>query len=583
MEARLPLVNDYVERWARETPDTPAMIQHEDGRSFTYRQFASRVDFFALRLLDLGLKPGDTVATLLVLVPEHLMLMYACFKIGVVVAPLDVRLKDEEVARDVARIGARAFFFLGNTPVRDFRSAGAKVREACPTVQHLVQFTPNPGPGELLAGAVSITGLMAKGRLLWLKARDLLTGGLKAARARLHARTPALIIFTTGTTGPPKPALLCHENIVVQNQILAQAMTLEGPLRILVNLPPSHVGCVTECFMTTMFLGGTAVLLRIFDVAASLAAIAKHKVRVIGQIPTQYRMMWAHPDYDRYDLGSLELAVYAGAAVDQEFLKRLARMAPRIATGLGMTENAGFATLTPPGIPLEEMAGQVGRAFPELAAVTVRAPMHPDGRAGEELPDGEIGEICYHPPIVFLGYYGDPEATARTVSREGLLYTGDLGWFKDLGTYRALYLAGRRKFMIKQKGYNVFPGEVEDHIARMPEVEMVEVIGMPHRLFDEGVLAYVKPRPGASLTAEAVGAHCRGMAAYKRPQHVVIWPADRPFPLTRSTKVDKLALQAEAADVVAALREAGGWDAAGAPAAAEADAAVPPGTGAHRP
>lgn len=562
MEERLPRVNDYIGHWARRTPEAPAMIQHEDGRSFAYRKFASLVDYFALKLLDLGLQPGDTLATQLVLVPEHLMLMYAGFKIGVIVAPLDVRLKDEEVVRDIAKIEAKAFFFLGQTPVRDFRTAGARVRDNCPTVKHLVQFTPDPQPGDVIEGAVSITALMDKKRLLWLKIKDLVSGGLKAAYARVHKRTPALIIYTTGTTGEPKPALLCHENIVVQNQILAQAMSLEGQVRILVNLPPSHVGCITECFMTTMFLGGTAVLLRIFDVAASLAAIEKHKVSVIGQIPTQYRMMWAHPDYAKYDLRSLELAVYAGSTVDVEFLKRLAGMAPRIATGLGMTENAGFATLTPPGIGVEEMVGQVGRAFPELAPVTVRRPMNPDGTAGAELPDGEIGEICYHPPIVFLGYYGQPEATARTVSREGLLYTGDLGTFKDLGTYRALYLAGRRKFMIKQKGYNVFPGEVEDHIAGLPGVEMVEVIGMPHKIFDEGVFAYVKPRPGAALTAEAVRDHCRAMAAYKRPQHVEIWPSGQDFPLTRSTKVDKIALQRQAEAVIADLRAAGGWDAA---------------------
>ncbi len=563
MEERLPRVNDYIDHWARRSPGALAMIQHEDGRSFSYAKFASLVDFFALRLLDLGLQPGDILATQLVLVPEHLMLMYAGFKIGVIVAPLDVRLKDEEVVRDIAKIGAKAFFFLGQTPVRDFRTVGARVREACPTVKHLVQFTPDPQPGDLVAGAVSITALMDKKRLLWLKIRDLVGGGLKAAYARVHKRTPALIIFTTGTTGAPKPALLCHENIVVQNQILSRAMTLDGPLRILVNLPPSHVGCITECFMTTMFLGGTAVLLRIFDVAASLAAIEKHKIRALGQIPTQYRMMWAHPDYARYDLSSLELAVYAGSTVDVEFLKRLAQMAPRIATGLGMTENAGFATLTPPGIGFAEMAGQVGQAFPELAPVTVRRPMNPDGTAGEEVPDGEIGEICYHPPIVFLGYYGQPEATARTVSREGLLYTGDLGMFKDLGTYRALYLAGRRKFMIKQKGYNVFPGEVEDHIAGMAGVEMVEVIGMPHKIFDEGVFAYVRPQAGTALTAAEVREHCRAMAAYKRPQHVEIWPPGQDFPLTRSTKVDKLALQHQAAGVIADLRAAGGWDAAG--------------------
>ena len=177
-----------------------------------------------------------------------------------------------------------------------------------------------------------------------------------------------------------------------------------------------------------------------------------------------------------------------------------------------------------------------------------------------ELPIGEVGEICYHPPIVFAGYYHLPEETAKAVSREGILYTGDLGRFEDKGDYRALYLSGRRKFMIKQKGFNVFPDEVDDHIARMDGVASAEVVGIPHDLFDEGIFAFVQPTAGATVTAKAVMIHCRQIAAYKCPQHVAIWPADEPFPLTRSAKVDKLALKERAVEVVAALRRDGGWD-----------------------
>lgn len=234
-------------------------------------------------------------------------------------------------------------------------------------------------------------------------------------------------------------------------------------------------------------------------------------------------------------------------------------MSPR--TGLGMTENAGFATFSPPGIPPEEMAGQVGRAFPELAEVTVRKPMREDGTAGDELPDGELGEICYHPPIVFLGYYNQPEETARTVSREGILYTGDMGYYKDMGTYRALYMSGRRKFMIKQKGYNVFPDEVSAFIAEHPKVAMADVVGVPHRIFDEGIFAFVQPKPGMEVTEEEILQHCQGIASYKRPQHVELWPHDRPWPLTRLAKVDKIELQNIASAIIEKLRENGKWDA----------------------
>ena len=465
---RLPLVNDYVDKWAKLQPHAVAMVQHEDGRIITYKKFQTLIDFFALRLLDMDIRKGDRVATQLVLLPEHMALMYACFKIGAIFAPLDLRLGEDEMVRDINKIEPKAFFFLGNTPVRDFRKVGMAVQKGCPSVKHLVQFTADPKPGDIIKGAVGIADLMNKIRLIWLKLMDMVTGRLQKAYQKVDKRTPSLIIYTTGTTGEPKPAVLCHENILVQNRILERGIDYKGErteFSILVNLPPSHVGCITETFMTTLYMGGKAVLLRIFDTKATLEAIQKHKVKVIGQIPTMFRMLWNFPGYETYDLSSLEFVAYAGSAVDTTFLKKLALMAPKFGTGIGMTENAGFATFTPTKIPLEEMAGQVGQAFPDLAPVTVRKPMKADGSAGEELADEEIGEICYHPPIVFLGYYNQPKETKKAVSREGILYTGDLGYFKHMSGYKALYLSGRKKFLIKQKGYNVFPGEVKNILA----------------------------------------------------------------------------------------------------------------------
>jgi fatty-acyl-CoA synthase len=239
----------------------------------------------------------------------------------------------------------------------------------------------------------------------------------------------------------------------------------------------------------------------------------------------------------------------------------MAEMAPSFGTGIGMTESAGFVSFTPPDIPVEEMAGQVGQAFPDLAPITIRAPMNEDGTAGEELADEEIVEICYEGPIVFLGYYNQPEATAEMISKDGYLYSGDLGYFKDMGTYRALYLTGREKFVIKQKGYNVFPGEVEAYIAQLEGVDMVEVVGMEHLLFDEGIVAFVRVQEGAELNPEMVMAHCEGIASFKRPQYVVLWPHDEQFPLTRVAKVDKMALQKIAEPMIEQLRSEGQWDA----------------------
>lgn len=559
---KLPLLNSYIEKWAKEMPDKPALIQHEDDKTVTYKKFNSLVDFFALRLLDMGIKKGDRVATMLVLVPEHVLLMYACFKIGAIIAPLDVRLKEMEVVRDLNKIKPKAFFFLGKTPIIDFREMGKAVRDNCPYVEHLVQFTPNPGPGDLLDGATAITDMMAKGKLISLKLKNIFTRSLEKAYSKIDTKTPALIIYTTGTTGEPKPAVMCHENIIVQNEVLNRGVGLDGNNMImLVNLPPSHVGCVTEQLMTTLYLGGTAVILRIFDPKLTLEAIEKHKVGIFGQIPTQFRIEWALPEYNDYDLSSLEYAIYGGSAVDTVFLKQLAQMAPNFGTGIGMTETAGFYSFTPKGISVEEMAGQVGQAFEDLAPITIRKPVQEDGTAGEELADGEIGEICVSGPIVFQGYYNMPEETDRAIAQDGWLYTGDLGYFKDMNSYKALYLAGRQKFVIKQKGFQVFPDEVQDFIASHPKVDIVDVVGVKHQIFDEGIFVFIRPKKGEKLTEKEIIDHCQGIASYKRPQHVEIWPEDKEFPLTRVAKVDKKELKVMADSIIEDLRKQGKWDA----------------------
>jgi len=560
-EWKLPLINNYLDKWAKKTPKHTAIIQHEDNRYVTYKGLKTLSDFFALRLVDMGIKKGDIVATQLALFPEHIALMYACLKLGAIFSPLDLRLKKEEVKRDLDKIKPKMFFFLGKTPIIDFNEIGEHIRDNCDYIDYLVQVLADPTKETSIKGAITIQDMMSKPKLIWLKIKDVFTNNLDKIYKTIKTEDPAIIIFTTGTTGTPKPALMSHENVIVQNEILAQGTEMQKTDRALINLPPSHVGCLTEAMLSTFYLGGTAVFLKVFNVELSLKAIEKHKVTLLGQIPTQFRMMWADPNYDKYDLSSLRFAIYGGSAVDVEFLNKLASMAPQFGTGLGMTETAGFSTFTPSGITVEEMAGQVGRYFEHLGVVSIRKPMNDDRTAGDEQPEGEVGEICYSPPIVFMEYYNFPEATEKAISKEGILYSGDLGYFKNMGTYKALYLSGREKFIIKQKGYQVFPDEVQAFIAEHPKVDQVDVIGVKHKIFSEGIFAFVKPKKDVELNAEEIMEHCKNIASYKRPQHVELWPVDKDFPITRSTKVDKLELKKDADIIIEKLREAGKWDA----------------------
>lgn len=548
----LPNVADYPARWAARRGASPAIIEHDTGETVSWKAFDRAVDAFAAKLLSIGIGKGDIVATTLPLLKEHVYLMYACFRIGAVAAPLDLRLKAGEVRYCFERMRPKAYFFLGHTPVADFRPMVREVMEHADSVEQWVQFQKEE---ELVMdGAVGITRFARGIKRQYLK--SVLVGSVRRARRRVDRRDPCLIIFTTGSTGAPKPALLCHEGILVQNIGLAVGFEMDESDRMLVNLPPSHVGCTTEQLATTVFGGGVSVILHVFDPAKSLDAVESHGVTILGQIPALFNLEWRLPDYAEHDLSSLRFALYGGQAVSKEFLRRMKAMAPRIGTGLGLTETSGFCTYTNVDADVDELAEGIGFDMP-LCPISIREPMRADGAAGDEKAPGEVGEICFSGPQLFLGYLGDPEATARTISTDGICYTGDLGSYDGSG----LHFAGRSKLVIKCKGYQVFPDTVESHIATemVGKVASVAIVGAEHEVFGEGIIAFVEPAVDVELEASDVIAACRTISAYSRPSHVELVPPGE-FPLNRVAKTDYMLLRSRAAEVVARLRADGQWD-----------------------
>ena len=440
----LPLVSDYVTHHALANPRGVALIEHDTGARVTWVELERSVDAFAALLLRNGLRKGDVVATSLPFLKEHVFLMLACFRLGVIIAPLDLRLKAAEVSDAFAQVNPKAWFFLGKTATVDFRPMVEEVLAEHPDCTVRVQVQEDRDG--LVTGARHIKRFTRSVKVHDVLSR--LTGAVRRARNRQTRRDPCLIILTTGSTGSPKPALLCHENILVQNIGLTVGFGLTDEDRMLVNLPPSHVGGVTEQLLTGIYVGSTSVLLHIFDAEASLRAVEEHRVTTCGQIPALFQMEWRLSGYATHDLSSLRFAIYGGQAVDRPFLERLGAMAERMGTGLGLTETAGFCTYTPVDWGPDEVEGSLGFDSP-LCPISVRAPLRDDGTAGDVLPDGQVGEVCFSGPQVFLGYMNDPGATARALSSDGILYTGDLGSYDE----RGLHFAGRGKFVMKPKGY----------------------------------------------------------------------------------------------------------------------------------
>ncbi len=551
------LLHQVVAKWAREKPEALAFINADTKQEVTWDQFDKTTTALAMLLLQMGLQKGDFFATSLPYLTEHIYLEYACFKIGVVHVPLDLRLKGPEVIRSLSLIQAKGYAFLGQTPLADFRELGKAVMAHCPFVEHFIQFSP---PQETIEGAKNAFALAAEAQALAVEAAKDPAGSAALAAymkatAAVGADDGAQVIFTTGSTGYPKPALLSHRNITCQNMCLGAGFGMDENTRMLVNLPPSHVGGQAEQLMTTFFYGGTVVLLHIFDPAKSLQAIQDHKVTVLGQIPAMFNLEWRLPDYDQYDLSSLQMAICAGQQVPRQLVEKVATMAPQVPTGLGLTECAGFCTYTALDASVDDLVSGVGYDMP-VYPMSIRQPMREDGTGGDELPDGESGHICFRGPQTFLGYVNNPDATAQTVSKDGWLYTGDLGYKDDKG----LHFSGRAKWVIKPKGYLVYPAQVEDHICELRDkVATCGVVGMDHDVWIEAIVAFVEKKPEVELTAEELEEYAQGIAAYMRPTHYVILEPGQ-LPLNRVAKTDYVQLHERAKEEVAQLRAEGGWD-----------------------
>jgi acyl-CoA synthetase (AMP-forming)/AMP-acid ligase II len=550
------LLHQVLAKWSAERPHAPALIAADGSRTVAWVEFDRVTTALACALLRLGFRKGHFLVTHLPMSVDHVLLEYACFRIGVIVAPLDLRLSPAEVIRSVEILHPRGFVYLGHSEPFDLRELGRAVLARCPWIEHFISMgAADDLPGTRLFSSIAEPALRVARGTTPAQPEDL--ADLAAITASITGDDGALVIFTTGSTGSPKPALLSHRSITVQNMCLCGAFFGgDSGMRTLVNLPASHVGGQTEILMTTLFGGGAAVLLEVFDAVRTLRAVAQHRVEILGQIPAMFNLQWMLKDFAGHDLSSLKFAAYGGNAVSRPFVERLAAMAPLVGTGMGITEASGFCTYVQADAAEHELilAG-LGQDMP-IYPCSIRQPMRANGLAGDELALGQIGHICFRGPQTFSGYVNDLEATARTISSDGFLYTGDLG-FKDAA---GLHLTGRDKWVIKPMGYQVFPGDIEAHVCALTaKVANCVAVGVEHSVLSEAVVAVVERRPEVELTVQELDLHARSLASYMRPRHWIILDPGQ-MPLNRIAKPDYLRAQQMARDQIAALRAAGQWD-----------------------
>ncbi|GGR88352.1 3-[(3aS,4S,7aS)-7a-methyl-1,5-dioxo-octahydro-1H- inden-4-yl]propanoyl:CoA ligase [Streptomyces nojiriensis] len=482
-----------------------------DGRTrISYAQLGERVERAAAACVAAGTEPGDRVAVWAPNTLEWIVSALGAVSAGAVLVPLNTRFKGAEAAYVLERSRARLLFvtgtFLGTSYVASLRRAAAE----------------GPGTGPLpglphLEQVVVLADDAPDSFRTW---KDFLAGGdgvpAAAVRERAEAirpESPSDIIFTSGTTGSPKGAVITHAQSLRCYDVWSELAGLREGDRYLIVNPFFHTFGYKAGIIACLMRGATMVPQPVFNVDTVLANVAAERISVLPGPPTLHQSLLDHPQRDHHDLSALRLVVTGAAVVPLRLVERL-RGELRIATVLtayGLSEASGIVTMCRRGDPAETVSATSGRAIPDTEVVILDA----DGRPQ---PAGQAGEIAVRGYHVMQGYFEDPDETARTITPEGWLHTGDVGYMDEDGNLR---ITDRIKDMFIVGGFNAYPAEIEQLIGLHPDIADVAVIGIPDPRLGEVGKAYAVRRPGSTLTADDLIAWSRReMANYKVPRAV---------------------------------------------------------------
>ncbi|MEU6283326.1 FadD3 family acyl-CoA ligase [Streptomyces sp. NPDC047028] len=515
------LVRHSAERYG----DTEAVV---DGRTrITYAELGARVERATAACLAHGVRIGDRVA---VWAPNSLDWITAALGAvcaGAVLVPLNTRFKGAEATDVLRRSGARLLFvtgtFLGTSYVAALRRAAGPAEGEGRPLREL----------PALERIVVLSGDAPRTFLTW---KDFLAAGEAVGPVEVLRRTAALtpdslsdIIFTSGTTGRPKGAMITHGQTLRAYDIWAELAGLRADDRYLIVNPFFHTFGYKAGVLACLMRGATMIPQPVFDVETALANIAAERVSVLPGPPTLHQSLLDHPSRDAHDLSALRLVVTGAAVVPLHLVERLRHElgVDTVLTAYGLSEASGIVTMCRRGDPAKVIASTSGRAIPgtELRLV--------DG-AGLPVPPGTTGEILTRGFTVMRGYYEDASATAEVITPDGWLHTGDVGVLDDAGNLR---VTDRIKDMFIVGGFNAYPAEIEQLLGTHPDVADVAVVGIPDPRLGEVAKAYVVRRPGSLLTAPDLTAWSRReMANYKVPRAVEFVPT---LPRNASGKVLK--------------------------------------------
>jgi fatty-acyl-CoA synthase len=510
-----------IQWWARVAPAQEAVVFPNAQKRITYSELLHQCSALAAGLKGLGVKPGDAVAIWAENRAEWIVSQLAICAAGAVMVPVNTHFREQDVAYVLRHSKAVAILLSERFRKNGYLDMVQSQRAELPALRHVVCFDSRPGnhPDDV----VNYADLMQT-------PTDTFDATPPAARAI------ASVQYTSGTTGRPKGAALCWEGMSLNAQGTADRLRVQASDRWTSIIPLFHcAGCIMNV-TTALLRGATYVGVPAFDPVEMMAIVQAERCTLLTGVPTSYLAMLDHPRRGEFDMQSLRAGTCGGADCDPGVLERCAQEfpIPGLVQVYGQTESSTLIALDDVASP--ERWHSAGLP---LQGMDVRV-THPETRT--PLPTGSVGQIEVRGPMVMLGYFELPDETAKTISEDGWMQTGDLGYLRP--DDRVVIAGGRLRDMIIRGGENIYPVEIENLLRQHPAVAEIAVFGVPDRYYGEVVVAAVQLNAPAS--SDQLRQFCHGkIAGFKHP---VRFYSVAQWPMTSSGKIKKRELQASEAD-----------------------------------
>jgi fatty-acyl-CoA synthase len=513
-------IGDNLRRIAAEYPDHEALVDVPTGSRRTYARLDADTDAVAHGLLRAGIEKGDRVGIWAPNCAEWVLLQYATAKIGAILVNINPAYRTHELGFVLRQSGIRLLVSAAGFKSSDYRGMIGEVRGELDELEQVIYLGTAEWDDLVAAGTdTAATGPAA----------------LRQRTAELAFDDPINIQYTSGTTGFPKGATLSHHNILNNGFFIGELCRYTAADRVCIPVPFYHCfGMVLGNLACTTHGACIVIPAPSFEPAVTLAAVQLEKCTALYGVPTMFIAELAMPDFGSYDLSTLRTGIMAGSPCPVEVMKRVVSEMhmSEVTICYGMTETSPVAAQTRADDELVRRVSTVGQVHPHIEVKVT------DPATGLVLPRGDTGELCTRGYSVMLGYWNEPEKTAEVIDAGRWMHTGDLAVIDEAGY---LNIVGRIKDLVIRGGENVYPREVEEFLYTHPDIEDVQVIGVPDAKFGEELCAWIKLRPASELTSDDVRAFCTGKIAHYKIPRYVRFTAE--FPMTITGKVQKFKMR----------------------------------------